>query len=105
MSRADLLALTPQAIASLSNLGLVKRAQKELEQGKGPQLEELPDGTVVGSFEDGNTARLVPGKGLKDSPCSCNATTVCRHRVAVALAYPAYAQQGTPAPASTSQTS
>lgn len=104
MSRADLLALTPQAIASLSNLGLVKRAQKELEQGKGPKLEELPDGTVVGSFEDGNTARLVPGKGLKDSPCSCNATTVCRHRVAVALAYPAYAQQGPTAPASTAQT-
>lgn len=99
MSRPDLLALTPQALASLSNLGLVKRAQKELEQGKGPRLEELPDGTVVGTFEDGNTARLVPGKGLKDSPCSCNATTVCRHRVAVALAYPAHAQQGSAAPA------
>ncbi|WP_224363175.1 hypothetical protein [Hyalangium versicolor] len=99
MSRPDLLALTPQAIASLSNLGLVKRAQKELEQGKGPRLEEQPDGTVVGVFEDGNTARLVPGKGLKDSPCTCNATGVCRHRVAVALAYPAHAQQGSTTPA------
>lgn len=99
MSRPDLLALTPQAIASLSNLGLVKRAQKELEQGKGPRLEELPDGTVVGAFEDGNTARLVPGKGLKDSPCSCNATGVCRHRVAVALAYPAHVKQGSEASA------
>lgn len=94
MSRADLLALTPQAIASLSNMGLVKRAQKEAEQGKGPRLEELADGTVVGTFEDGASARLVPGKGLKDSPCSCNASAVCRHRVAVALAYPAFAQGG-----------
>lgn len=91
MSRPDLLALTPQAIASLSNMGLVKRAQKEAEQGKGPRLEELSDGTVVGTFEDGASARLVPGKGLKDSPCSCNASGVCRHRVAVALAYPAFA--------------
>jgi hypothetical protein len=99
MSRPDLLALTPQAIASLSNLGLVKRAQKEIEQGKGPRLEELSDGTVVGTFEDGNTARLVPGRGLKDSPCSCNATSVCRHRVAVALAYPASTRPGAaPAP-------
>ncbi|MFY0583702.1 hypothetical protein ACN28S_63795 [Cystobacter fuscus] len=90
MSRADLLALTPQAIASLSNPGLVKRAQKELEQGKGPRLEELADGTVVGSFEDGVIARLVPGKAFKDNPCSCGAPTVCRHRVATALAYPAF---------------
>jgi hypothetical protein len=101
MSRPDLLALTPQAIASLSNLGLVKRAQKDAEQGRAPRLEELPDGTVVGAFEDGATARLVPGKGLKDSPCSCGASAVCRHRVAVALAYPAFAQAGaasSPAP-------
>ncbi|WNG36781.1 hypothetical protein F0U61_26245 [Archangium violaceum] len=99
MSRPDLLALTPQAIASLANLGLVKRAQKEIEQGKGPRLEELADGTVVGSFEDGNTVRLPPGKSLKDSPCTCNATTVCRHRVAVALAYPAFTSaSAAPAP-------
>ncbi|MFY0522926.1 hypothetical protein ACN28I_06935 [Archangium gephyra] len=99
MSRPDLLGLTPQAIASVSNLGLVKRAQKELEQGKGPRLEELADGTVVGTFEDGITARLAPGKSLKDSPCTCNSTTVCRHRVAVALAYPAFISASSTAPA------
>ncbi|ATB30725.1 hypothetical protein [Melittangium boletus] len=96
MSRPDLLALTPQSLAALANLGLVKRAQKDLEQGKGPRLEELPDGTVVGTFEDGSTARLVPGKALKDSPCTCNATSVCRHRVATALAYPAFSAAAAP---------
>lgn len=85
--RADLLALTPEAVAALSNLGLVKRALKEIEQGKAPSLREETDGTVVGTFEDGVTTRLVPGKVLKDSPCSCPAVGVCRHRVAVALAY------------------
>ncbi|MFY0567728.1 hypothetical protein ACN28E_28410 [Archangium lansingense] len=105
MSRPDLLALTPQAIASLSNLGLVKRAQKEIEQGKGPRMEELADGTVVGTFEDGNSARLLPGKSLKDSPCTCNATTVCRHRVAVALAYPTLSSaSAAPAPEKAAET-
>ncbi len=81
------MALTPEAVAALSNLGLVKRALKEIEQGKGPRLVEEPDGTVVGVFEDGVTTRLVPQKTLKDNPCSCPAVGVCRHRVAVALAY------------------
>jgi hypothetical protein len=90
-TRADLLALTPQAVTALSNPGLVKRAQKELEAGKGPRLEEAPDGTVSGTFEDGAVARLPPGKPLRDCPCTCASTGVCRHRVAVALAYPAFA--------------
>jgi hypothetical protein len=103
MSRGDLLALTPATLTVLANAGFVKRAQKDLEQGKGPRLEELPDGTVVGTFEDGVTTRLVPGKAFKDSPCTCNASAVCRHRVATALAYPAWhaatARPGAEAPA------
>jgi hypothetical protein len=85
--RADLLALTPEAIAALANLGLVKRAQREIAEGKGPALAEEDDGTVVGTFADGVVARLLPGKAMKDSPCSCGAASVCRHRVATALAY------------------
>ncbi|MBX7195837.1 MAG: hypothetical protein K1X94_27530, partial [Sandaracinaceae bacterium] len=100
--RADLLALTPEAVAALANLGLVKRALKEIEGGKGPSLSEADDGTVTGTFEDGVTTRLVPGKTLKDNPCSCPAVGVCRHRVAVALAYRGWAQSAAkPAPEST----
>jgi hypothetical protein len=90
--RSDLLALTPEAVAALANLGLVKRALKEIEQGKGPSLSEADDGTVTGVFDDGVTTRLVPGKPLKDNPCSCPAVGVCRHRVGVALAYRGWAQ-------------
>src|SRR5512143_1759009 len=103
MSRKDLLALTPEAVASLANLGLVKRAQREIAEGQGPELDEQPDGTVIGKFQDRTIARLPAGKTLKDSPCSCNAQTVCRHRVAVALAYTAWhAEQldGAPPPSS-----
>ncbi len=86
--RSDLAALTPEAIGALSNMGLVKRATREIEEGKGPRLEEDPDGTVRGFFEDGVVATLPPGKSLAQGSCTCGATTVCRHRVAVALAYP-----------------
>jgi len=85
--RADLLALTPEGVAALANLGLVKRAQKEIAEGKGPWLAEDEAGVVTGTFGDGATARLVPGKSLRETPCSCGASTVCRHRVATALAY------------------
>ncbi len=87
MSRPDLLALGPEALASLSNVGLVKRAQRELAEGPGPALVEEDDGTVVGTFADGVVARLPPNKPLKEAPCTCGAAGVCRHRVAVALAY------------------
>ncbi len=103
MSRKDLLALTPEAVASLANLGLVKRAQREIADGQGPKLEETPDGTVTGTFSDGTVAKLIAGKTLKDSPCTCNAQTVCRHRVAVALAYKAWHAEnldGAPPPSS-----
>lgn len=89
MSRKDLLALTPEALASLSTLGDVKRAQREIAEGIGPALDELPDGTVVGTFPDGVVTRLLVGKTLRDSPssCKCASGQKCRHRVAVALAY------------------
>ena len=99
--RADLLALTPESVAALANLGLVKRALREIEQGKGPALAEEADGTVVGTFDDGAVARLVPGRGLRDCGCSCGASSVCRHRVAVALAYRSFVESASiePAPA------
>ncbi|HEY1097419.1 MAG TPA: hypothetical protein VGF99_00770 [Myxococcota bacterium] len=88
--RADLLALTPAALASLTNMGLVKRAQRELDAGRIPviAIAEGSDGDVVSAtFDDGATATLVPGKGLRDVPCTCGATTGCRHRLGAVLAY------------------
>ncbi|HEY3997390.1 MAG TPA: hypothetical protein VGO93_00900, partial [Candidatus Xenobia bacterium] len=80
--RPDLAALTPAVLASLSNVGLVKRAQKE-----SGTIEELPDGTVVGTFADGVTARWPPGVGLAGTTCTCGAASVCRHRLALPLQY------------------
>jgi hypothetical protein len=101
VSRADLLALTPDALAALSNMGLVKRAQREIAEGLGPRLEEDASGTVTGTFPDGTVARLPRATTLSDAPCTCGAPRACRHRVAVALAYPDWrrGQETAPAPA------
>lgn len=88
MPRADLLALTPDDLATLANRGLVKRAQKDLEAGQGPaRLEELSDGTVEADWSDGACVRLSTTAAISEASCSCPAMTVCRHTVATVLAY------------------
>ncbi|MGW3773569.1 hypothetical protein [Actinomadura verrucosospora] len=87
MTRADLLALTPDALAALANRGLVKRAAKDLDAGAGPEITVSPDGGVDGAFPDGTTASLPAGAGLEAARCSCAATGTCRHRICLVLAY------------------
>ncbi|CAM3899225.1 hypothetical protein KIPE111705_30590 [Kibdelosporangium persicum] len=87
MTRPDLLALTPDGLAALANRGLVKRATKELDAGAGPAVEVAADGTVHGKFADGVASSLPPGTPLDAAACSCGALGVCRHRIALVLAY------------------
>ncbi|MEV3926606.1 hypothetical protein [Actinomadura coerulea] len=87
MTRADLLALTPDALAALANRGLVKRAAKDLDAGAGPEVTVSPDGGIDGAFPDGTTASLPAGAGLEAARCSCAATGTCRHRICLVLAY------------------
>ncbi|MGC4955098.1 hypothetical protein ACLQ2P_17915 [Actinomadura citrea] len=87
MTRADLLALTPDALAALANRGLVKRAAKDLDAGGGPEITVSPDGGIDGAFPDGTTASLPAGAGLEAARCSCAATGTCRHRICLVLAY------------------
>jgi len=85
--RVDLLALTPEALAALSNRGLVKRAAREIEEAP-PELTADADGTLHGAYADGPVATLPPG-GLDRGGCTCGATGVCRHVVGLVLAYQA----------------
>ncbi|MFS8103042.1 hypothetical protein LFM09_38525, partial [Lentzea alba] len=97
MTRPDLLALTPDALAALANRGLVKRAAKELDAGAVPALDTDPTGTVQGKFPDGTTTTLPPNTTLDAAECSCGATGVCRHRIAVVLTYQRVTETSTPA--------
>jgi hypothetical protein len=90
--RADLLRLTPDALAQLANVGLVKRAQRELAAGYVPELALADDGRLTGEFPDQVRTEFAPGAGLREARCSCGAA-LCRHRIAVVLHYAA--QQGT----------
>jgi len=91
-SRADLLALTEDALVSLTNRGLYKRAAKEVAAGTGPSVAEDAD-AVRGTFPDGVVCALPPG-GLEAADCSCGASGACRHIVAVVLTYQASASDG-----------
>ncbi|GIJ44162.1 hypothetical protein Val02_10480 [Virgisporangium aliadipatigenens] len=89
--RPDLLALTPETLAALTNRGLVKRATKEVAAAP-PELSEESAGeslgTVVAAFPDGPVATL-PAGGLEAGGCTCGAGGVCRHIIGLVLAYQA----------------
>lgn len=89
--RADLAALGSEALIQLANAGLYKRAQREFDAGYRPELELGADDAVTGRYPDGVTTSLPAGATLREGRCSCGAPGVCRHRIALVLAYQAQA--------------
>lgn len=87
MLRMDILELSYDALVALSNLGFVKRATKDVAEGKIPDINLEDDNTIIGHFDDGHVVKLPIGKSLKDTLCTCPASSMCRHRVTVVLAY------------------
>ncbi|MDX2783827.1 hypothetical protein PV379_41945, partial [Streptomyces caniscabiei] len=85
--RTDLLALTPDTLAALTNRGLVRRATKELDAGTSPELRDAPGGGVTARFADGSEAAMPPGASLDSGTCTCAAAGVCRHLIGLVLAY------------------
>ncbi|MFG2039581.1 hypothetical protein [Dactylosporangium sp. NPDC048998] len=83
--RADLLALTPDALAALTNRGLVKRATREVEAAP-PSVTLDADGTLRGAYADG-PAPALPTGGLDRATCTCGAIGACRHVIGLVLAY------------------
>jgi hypothetical protein len=97
MPRADLLALTPDDLAALTNRGTVKRAQREVETGEcTAELAEDAGGSVVAKWSDGVECRLPAGVVLGDAHCSCAAAGLCRHLIRTVLAYQARAAKTAP---------
>ncbi len=86
MSGDPLLRLTLEALTQLTNVGLVKRAQREVEAGPLPTLARADDGSLQAEFADGVRTLFAPGAGIADARCSCGAA-LCRHRLIVVLAW------------------
>ncbi|NHQ84751.1 hypothetical protein HA050_01285 [Iodobacter sp. HSC-16F04] len=89
--RPDLLELNDDALIALANAGFVKKAHKELAEGKAPKLEISEDGALIARYSDQHIATLPAGKSLRDAQCSCPASGLCRHRVTLVLAYQQWA--------------
>lgn len=85
--REDLLHLSPEALAQTTNLGLVKRAIRELANGKPPTLNIDEQGRLSAVFADGIRVDWPAARAIQDSCCSCGAVGVCRHRIMAVLAY------------------
>ena len=83
--RADLTALDQDALAALTNRGLVKRAARLAEE-PATRCRADDDGTVTCDFGDGARA-VIDSSGLEGARCSCAATGLCRHILAAVLSY------------------
>jgi hypothetical protein len=94
--RADLLALGTDALTTLTNRGLVRRATREVEAAA-PSWALADDGTLTATSADGITTTVpAGGGGLDAAVCTCAATGVCRHVLVAVLTY----QREASAPAS-----
>jgi hypothetical protein len=88
MSRTDLLSLSADDLAALTNRGTVKRAQKELESGQlACHISEAPSGEVTFHWSDGVACRFPAGKTIHEAVCSSGLSGISRHIVRSVLAY------------------
>ena len=87
--RPDIAKLSPQKLSHIANKGVVKRAQKAIEQGDIPNLDIADNLTLTAQFSDNSKVSWAPTCAIYDSVCSCPASAVvlCRHQIQTVLAY------------------
>ena len=86
--RADLLALAPDDLATLTNRGTVKRAQKEIEAGEPTvEMREEEGGDLLFRWSDGVACRFQAGRPVHDAVCSSGLAGISRHIIRSILAY------------------
>jgi hypothetical protein len=86
--RFDLIALTSDDLITLSNRGLLKRAQQELALPdlKG-EIAEDESGNIKIDWSDDICCQFPAQKTLAQSYCSCPASSLCRHLLRSLLFY------------------
>src|SRR5262245_35421106 len=88
MPRDDLLGLSADDLARLSNRGRVSSAASELDDGRlSGELSESPDGAVSVRWADGRLSEVPADKPLGKGRCSCPEPGVCKRLVALVLLY------------------
>ncbi len=79
---ASLAAFDDAALATLANQGLVRRALRDVAEGKVRLVSTAPGRAEVEA--DGHRVTL-DARGAKAAPCACKSVTVCRHRLAAVV--------------------
>ena len=102
MARNDLLALSPDDLAALTNRGTVKRAHRELDGSELSCDIDESDGGLVISWSDGVTCTFPVGKTIHDAICSSGSIGISRHIVRSVLVYQHRHQTAAPGASSTS---
>lgn len=88
--RQDLLLLTSDDLVTLSNRGIVKRAQQEMQSLElQAEFQEDAAGNVEVQWSDEVCCKLPANVTIAQGQCSCPATSLCRHIVRSVLAYQA----------------
>jgi hypothetical protein len=91
--RLDLLNLTIDDLITLSNRGLVKRAQQEIQGDLTAEIQDDGAGNLQVDWSDGVQCRLPAQATLSQSHCTCPATSLCRHLLRSVLLYQNQAEQ------------
>jgi hypothetical protein len=92
MARTDLLALTEDDLALLSNRGIVKRARREFDSGEfTATVTESADGDVTVEWSDPATVVLFANRKLIDAKCSVPSAGLSRQVIRSVFAYQAHA--------------
>ncbi|HSF12565.1 MAG TPA: SWIM zinc finger family protein, partial [Erythrobacter sp.] len=79
---ASLSAFDDAALATLANPGLVRRAHRDVEEGKVTVVSAAPGRAEVEA--DGHRVSL-DARGPGKAECACKSVAVCRHRLAAVI--------------------
>ena len=80
--RESLAAFDDEALATLANPGLVRRAHRDVADGK-VRLVAREQGMVV--VEDDGQRVSLDARGPKAADCACRSIAICRHRIAAVI--------------------
>lgn len=79
---ASLAAFDDAALATLANPGLVRRAHRDVADGKVRLVNAVSGRAEVEA--DGHIV-ILDGSGAKTAPCACTSAAICRHRLAAVI--------------------
>jgi hypothetical protein len=80
--RASLAAFDDATLATIANPGLVRRAHRDVEEGK---LRLVSAGKGRASVEADGQLVTLDARGPRAADCACRSAAVCRHRIAAVL--------------------